>query len=287
MANYGCVYVAVDQTRADRCKVGFSSRPAHLRIAEASNPDYVLYYEHVTKYARDLERIVHKVLTEASINRIRHASGGISEWFDYPAAEARRVIQILDCCASRISLHPIGREFCSLIVHQRPSLDEAVEHYQNWLEKGRIQAIERTRLREEEFNNDIASKFEPYWMRLLLNLFDGGSWNHELVLDEAIKQYLIHSVDTHKNFVSEQQRYVSDLFEAFKITHQFVWSHNPKEFILQIESQITAGHRSFNKSFLEEWSEEGALAWATKNVKLQYQILCLESSKQNNNVECP
>jgi hypothetical protein len=284
MANLGCVYVAVDQTRADRCKVGFSSRPAHIRIAEASNPDYVLHYQHPTKFARDLERVVHKVLTGANINRITHASGGISEWFDYPAVEAQRVIQILDGCASKISLHPIGHEFCSFIVHHRPSVDEAIECYRNWLEKARIQAFEQTRLREEEFNDNIASKAEPDWLRLLLNLFDGGLWNHELVLDEAIKQYLIHAIDTHTDFVSEQECYIRDLLEAFKIKHKFVWNHNPQEFISQIEFQITAGQLPLDQSFVDEWSKEGALAWATQNVKLQYQILCLESSKQINNV---
>lgn len=112
----GCVYVAFDTTKPDRCKIGYSSREAKARIAEASNPDYKLFGHVKSPHAKAIERLVHKIMEAAGIRRILHTSGGRSEWFSFSAIEALRVVKCVTHVAAAIPLKPLLPGLCRSLV---------------------------------------------------------------------------------------------------------------------------------------------------------------------------
>ena len=114
----GCVYVAFDLTKPDRCKIGFSSREAAFRIAEASNPDYKFFGKVKSPQAKAVERIAHKVMEAAGVQRLSHASGGRSEWFSVSAKEALRVVKCVAHAALAIPLKPLLPELCRALVYE-------------------------------------------------------------------------------------------------------------------------------------------------------------------------
>ncbi len=80
----GKIYVAWDTTKPNLAKVGMTTREAFVRVAEAENPDYVLFtsYEVDNQILEQTEQDIHSFL-EQYFNRRKHKSyGGISEWFE-------------------------------------------------------------------------------------------------------------------------------------------------------------------------------------------------------------
>src|SRR5205823_4574600 len=107
---------AVDESKPDRCKIGYSSRAAKLRIAEASNPDYCLFTEILTRKAKAVEKAVHEVIEIAGVRRIEHKCGGRSEWFELSPQKAVIVVRCIVHAAEHTSLHPLVREVCVSLV---------------------------------------------------------------------------------------------------------------------------------------------------------------------------
>jgi hypothetical protein len=279
-SSLGCVYVAIDQTRFDRCKIGFSSRSGKVRLAEASNPDYVLHWEKRTPFARDLERLVHRVLSKARVERIWHASGGRSEWFSIDPDEAVRIVDTLEYAASRIALKPIGTEVCEFLVHANPSKTEFATFQEKWLEGHKSHIQEELRLRAEEFEQPTQERV-PEWLRLVNNLSTPGSWNIDVVLEEAAKLYLVQCASENRQLASDLEPWVSMKARDFKLPRSILWRHNPEAFVEELED-ILSSNEMPNEDFFCRWSYEGALEVARSKVKEEYHFqvsTCSEETK--------
>jgi len=277
-SSLGCVYIAIDQTRSDRCKIGFSSRSGKVRLAEASNPDYVLHWEKRTPFARELERLVHQILAKANVQRIRHASGGRSEWFSIDPDEVVRIVDTLEYAASRIALKPIGTEVCEFLVHANPSKNEFATFQENWLQRHESHIQEKIRLRSEEFE-ELTQNRIPEWLRLVNNLSTPGSWNIDFVLEEAAKLYLEQSVSDNRQIASDLDPWVSMKARGFKLPQSILWRHNPEAFVEELED-ILLSNEMPNKDFIWRWSSEGAMEVARSKVKEEYHFQSNAISKK-------
>lgn len=279
-SSLGCVYIAIDQTRFDRCKIGFSSRSGKVRLAEASNPDYVLHWEKKTPFARELERLVHRILSKAKVERIWHASGGRSEWFSVDPDEAIRIVDTLEYAASRIALKPIGTEVCEFLVHTNPSKAEFVTFQEEWLERHKSHIREKIRLQAEEFE-EITDNRVPEWLRLVNNLSTPGSWNIDIVLEEAAKLYLAQCTSDNRQLALDLDPWVSMMVRDFKLPHGILWRHNPEGFVEELED-ILSSNEIPNEDFIWRWSSEGALEVARSKVKEEYHVqtrACCDETK--------
>ncbi|OBT12034.1 hypothetical protein A9264_15950 [Vibrio sp. UCD-FRSSP16_10] len=80
----GKIYVAWDTTKPDLAKVGMTTREAFVRVAEAENPDYMLFtsFDVDNELLEQTEKDIHSFL-ERHFSRRNHKSyGGVSEWFE-------------------------------------------------------------------------------------------------------------------------------------------------------------------------------------------------------------
>ena len=80
----GKIYVAWDTTKPELAKVGMTRRDAFVRVAEAENPDYMLFtsFEVGNEVLEQTEKDVHSFLEQHFSRRNHRSYGGVSEWFE-------------------------------------------------------------------------------------------------------------------------------------------------------------------------------------------------------------
>ncbi|WP_210447449.1 GIY-YIG nuclease family protein [Vibrio crassostreae] len=80
----GKIYVAWDTTKPDLAKVGMTTRDAFVRVAEAENPDYMLFtsFDVDNELLEQTEKDIHSFLERHFSRRNHQSYGGVSEWFE-------------------------------------------------------------------------------------------------------------------------------------------------------------------------------------------------------------
>ena len=80
----GKIYVAWDSTKPNLAKVGMTTREAFVRVAEAENPDYMLFdsFEVSNEVLEPTEKDIHEELSKHFTRRKHQSYDGLSEWFE-------------------------------------------------------------------------------------------------------------------------------------------------------------------------------------------------------------